>query len=890
MISMTISRLTKPFLAATVACLAISGSAHAQNVPAYIHQDASGNDAFAIGLKAPESQDVVKRHIVVVDTSASQVGAHRVQAHAVVKEIMANLPENHQVALLAIDVDTVRLTDSFVSANSEEIQVALKKLNRRAPLGATDLGSGLASIIDLCDGDQPISVLYVGDGMSAAQLLTLESLDLLTSNLRDAKAMVHSYSVGPKKDINLLSVLAQQTGGCVVVDTAETTVESATQELLNSIQVPAYLPAKIQINSNDAKLATSRRLPLRSDRPLFMVGEGQLKEGDQITVTFEGRPVTLSVEDVELADETFLTAAVKGVKESNGLFAGYPGQKMVISASIDFMNQMEQLRELAQQSIDQNRIGQARGLISAMREINPNSKQAGVLLAAAERKEQVVNILQDDQSDPPAEPVAPPTNDGAEMDLVELEKQRRVIRTEQLTLEVTNLIREARKLAETDAENALNELKSALGTVSAALDINPEAKTQLENRLRSTIQDVQARKEVQELQLSRNLAQKVEREALQRLEAALDLEEEKFQMLLERVRSLMDEGRHEFDDSSFEAAEAVAEEAVRLRPESGTAASAYFKAEAAGQLAKARKLRFLRRDEFLAVLHQVELSHVPFPDEPPVRYPSAEVWQDLTERRKVWKRTNLRKNSPTEEAILKALDEQYNAEFFQVPLQEVFNDIEVNKNIPIQVDPKAVADIDLEDPIDLQLSGVSLRTILKFILEPRDLVYLLKNEVLFITTFQESLEPYNKFVYVYPVGDLVITPIQLNQAAQSIGGSAGGFGNGLQQGGGQGGFGNNQQQGGGQQGGGFGGGGGGFGGGGGGFGSVRPFNAAPAPQNNIQAVPQQINDPAARGILDNILGPQSSIQKTPVKFQARVSDDSAPRLTNESLKNLKKKL
>jgi len=888
MISMTISRLTKPFLAATVACLAVAGSAHAQNVPAYIHQDASGNDAFAIGLKAPESQDVVKRHVVVVDTSASQVGAHRVQAHAVVKEIMENLPEHHQVALLAIDVDTVRLTDNFVSANSEELQVALKKLNRRAPLGATDLGSGLASIIDLCDGDQPTSVLYVGDGMSAAQLLTLESLDLLTSNLRDVKAMVHSYSVGPKKDINLLSVLAQQTGGCVVVDTAETTVQSATHQLLNSIQVPAYLPAKIEINSNDARLATNRRLPLRSDRPLFMVGEGQLNEGDRITVTFAGRPVTLSVEEVELADETFLTAAVQGVKESNGLFAGYPGQKMVVSASIDFMNQNEQLRELAQQSIDQNRIGQARGLISAMREINPNSEQAGVLLAAAERKEQVVNLLQENQ---PAAPAA--ADDDAEMDLVELEKQRRVIRTEQLTLEVTNLIREARKLAETDAENALNELKSALGTVTAALDINPEAKTQLENRLRSAIQDVQARKEVQELRLSRDLAQKVEREALQRLKAELDLEEEKFQMLLERVRALMVEGRKEFDDTSFEAAEAVAEEAVRLRPESGTAASAFFKAEAASQLSKSFKLRFLRRDKFLTVLHQVDLSHVPFPDEPSVQWPSAEVWQDLTERRKVWKRTNLRKNSPTEEALIQELDEEYNAEFFQVPLQEVFNDIEVNKNIPIEIDPKAIADIDLEDPIDLQLSGVSLRTILKFILEPRDLVYLLKNEVLFITTYQESLEPYNKFVYVYPVGDLVITPIQLNQAAQSIGGSAGGFGNGLQQGGGQGGFGNNQQQGGGGfggGGGGFGGGGGGFGGGGGGFGSVRPFNAAPAPQNNIQAVPQQINDPAARGILDNILGPQSSIQKSPVKFQARVTDDGAPRLTNESLKNLKKKL
>ncbi|MBD3676042.1 MAG: hypothetical protein HUJ26_21240, partial [Planctomycetaceae bacterium] len=758
---MTISKLTKPLFAAAVACLAVAGSANAQIAPAYINQDASGNTAFAIGLTAPQNESVVDRHVILVDTSASQVGAHRVQAHAVVKELMSRLPEGHQVALLAIDVEAVPLTESFVTANSDEMAIALKKLSRRAPLGATDLGAGLASIVDLCDGQQPTSVLYVGDGMSAAQLLTLESLDLLTDNLRDSKAMIHSYSVGPKKDINLLSILAQQTGGCLVVDTAETTVESAVGSLIDAIQTPATIPSSINIQSETAALSSNRALPLRSDRPLYLVGEGALQEGDRVEVNYGNQTVSMAVKEEKLTEKSFLTAAVRGVRESKGLFSGYPGKQMMVAASVDFMDQMEQLRELAQQSIDHNRIDQARGLISAMREINPNSEQAGVLLAAAERKEQVVNIIQENKPEPPA------TNDGGDVDLVELEKQRRVIRTEQLTLEVTNLIREARQLAETDADNALNELKSALGTVSAALDINPEAKTQLENRLRSAIQDVTARKAAQELQLSQALAQSVEQEALKRLEAELDLEEEKFQMLLERVRALMVEGRKEFDDSSFEAAEAVAEEAVRLRPESGTAASAYFKAEAAGQLSKTFKLRFLRRDEFLAVLHQVELSHVPFPDEPPVRWPSAEVWQDLTERRKVWKRTNLRKNSPTEEAIIKALDEQYNAEFFQVPLQEVFNDIEVNKNIPIEIDPKAIADIDLEDPIDLQLSGVTLRTILKFILEPRDLVYLLKNEVLFITTFTESLEPYNKFVYVYPVGDLVISPIQLQQAAQT---------------------------------------------------------------------------------------------------------------------------
>lgn len=889
MISMTISRLTKSVL--TVACVAISANAFADDAPAYVHRGDEGQGSFAVGLKAPHTDQVVKRHVIMVDTSASQIGAHRVQSHAVVEQLLMAMPKDHQVSLMALDVQVAPMTKSFVAPQSDEMQVALKLLNRRAPLGATDLGAGLAAIIDQCNSSEQTSVIYIGDGMSAAQLMSFESIGLLTDNLRQANATVSAYAVGPKKDINLLSVIAQQTGGRVIVDTADTKVEQVVADIHSLLQVEAVTPRTIQFDSR-SKLASSKMLPLRSDSPLYLLGEGTLNAGDKIQIAFDSKTETLTVAEQKMENTAFISTAVTGVEESGGLFAGYPGNQMLVSASIDFLDHLQQLREMAEQSIDINRLDQARGLVSAIRELDPNNNQATVLLAAAERKSQVVNLVQDQPV--PSAPTQAADGD-ADVDLVELEKQRRVIRTEQLTLEVSNLIRDARKLADTDADNALNELKSALNTVNSALDIDPEAKTQIANRLRSAIQDVMAKRETQELKKSFERQGQVEREVLTRLRAELELDEEKFQMLLERVRALMIEGRHEFDDKSFEAAESVAEEAVRLRPESGTAASAFFKAEAAGQLAKAFKLRFQRRDEFLAVLHQVELSHVPFPDEPPVRWPSAEVWQDLTERRRIWKRTNLRKNSPTEEAILQALDEEYQAEFFAVPLQEVFNDIEVNKNIPIEIDPKIAGEIDLEDPIELQLSGVSLRTILKFILEPRDLVYLLKNEVLFITTYDESLEAYNKFVYVYPVGDLVITPIELEAAAQARGGSAANQG-GQQnqqggQGGQQGGFGGQQ----GGQGGGFGGGG--FGGGGGGFGSVRPFgiNSAPAPrragpqQNAAPAVPQQIQDPAGRQILNDVLGPQSSIQKSPV-FQARVNDDRAPVLTNESLLKLKKKL
>ena len=33
-------------------------------------------------------------------------------------------------------------------------------------------------------------------------------------------------------------------------------------------------------------------------------------------------------------------------------------------------------------------------------------------------------------------------------------------------------------------------------------------------------------------------------------------------------------------------------------------------------------------------MYQIELSHIPFPDNPPIVYPDAPVWEELSKRRK----------------------------------------------------------------------------------------------------------------------------------------------------------------------------------------------------------------------------------------------------------------
>lgn len=883
---MTSRRSWPTFLAVmAVSALGLSANAGELKAPAYVYHG-SDDAAFAVGLRLPEPTAQITRHVLLVDTSASQIGEHRRQVISVLNELLAQLPADSEVALLATDVQTVDLTEGFVGPHSDSMKSAMQKLQRRAPLGATDLAGALTSVFELNSGSEPVSIGYIGDGMSAARLIEVETLKLLSRELREQKIVVNSYAIGPQTDLQLLAILAQQTGGRILVD-SESSAEQVAGSMVKSLQTGVAYPEELTLSGSEAELIVQSSLPLRSDETLFLLGSGLVSESTMIAATLGDRTIRWNVEPKTAAgNQTFLNAALQNARGTQGLFAAYPNESLLLQSADAFSSQLERMKELAQYTLSTQHFEQAREIALAMRELDPQNVDAGALLVAAQKKEQVVALAQNEQ---PAEQPERVIGD-ADLDLTEQTQQRMALRTQQLTLEINNLITEARKLASSDPSNALVELKKALNDVTSAIDINEVSRDQLIKRLNSVIQEVQSQLEVRQLQQSQSLEKQVQEQALERLREEMELDDEKFEQLLERVRSLMVDGRHGIE-GSFDSAALVAAEAIAIRPESGPATSAFFKSETAMQLERSRRLRFIRAREFLNVLHEVEKSHVPFPDEPPVVWPAAEVWQDLTERRKIWKRTNLRNDSPTEASILQALDEPYQAEFFDMPLTDVIDDIKVNKRIPIIIDPNVIENVDTGQTINLSLSGVSLRSILKMILQPLEMTYIIEDEVMKITTLEEAEQKF--FIYVYPVGDLVITPIALQMATGA--GGQGGFGQGGAFGGQQGG---QNQFGGGGQGGGMGGGGfggGGFGGGGGFF-SVAPPRLFNAPQR--QAAPpagvpnrlqQRINDAEIQQLLNENLGPQSSLDSKPTKFQAQIRDTGAPRLDNNSLQQLKKK-
>ena len=83
------------------------------------------------------------------------------------------------------------------------------------------------------------------------------------------------------------------------------------------------------------------------------------------------------------------------------------------------------------------------------------------------------------------------------------------------------------------------------------------------------------------------------------------------------------------------------------------------------------ELRELRHRNFADSLLENEKALVPFVDEPPIVYPTAEVWEDITRKRAKYKSVDLAGDNERERRIYNALDEDTTLEFLETPLSEV---------------------------------------------------------------------------------------------------------------------------------------------------------------------------------------------------------------------------
>ena len=134
-------------------------------------------------------------------------------------------------------------------------------------------------------------------------------------------------------------------------------------------------------------------------------------------------------------------------------------------------------------------------------------------------------------------------------------------------------------------------------------------------------------------------------------------------------------------------------------------------------------------------MYTIETSAIPFPDEPPIVYPSAPVWEDLSNRRKKFASVDLKASGGAEERINAALTgplKDTGLDYTETPLEQVVNSLQDEYGIPIQLDTPALQDAGLnpQEPITVNLHNIALRSALRLMLKQHQLTYIISNEVL----------------------------------------------------------------------------------------------------------------------------------------------------------------
>ena len=368
---------------------------------------------------------------------------------------------------------------------------------------------------------------------------------------------------------------------------------------------------------------------------------------------------------------------------------------------------------------------------------------------------------------------------------------------------------DARTALGTDPDGVEQSLKSLSEMIKLADALSAETRAQLLTQVQSAIRAARRESGVVKEKVAREREREAQAREQLRIVRDLDLKTQKLKQVMDRFDSLMEEGNF------MEADELVRPEVEKLAPGSNIAAVV----NASGQLqrydSELAQIRLLRHRNFVAALYQAELALIPFPGEPPIIYPSAEKWEEIS--RSPFR--NFRssavdiagKGKSKEQRILDALEADVDLDYPETPLKEVIEDLKERFNIPIVLATKKLeeAAINLETPVTVNFKQISLRAGLRNMLGDLNLTYIIKDEVMQITTPEDAGS--QLITKVYRVGDLVV-PIQASSSLFGLGGQGGMNGGG----GGQGGFGGGMGGGGGGMGGGMGGGG--MGGGGMGMG------------------------------------------------------------------------
>ena len=351
----------------------------------------------------------------------------------------------------------------------------------------------------------------------------------------------------------------------------------------------------------------------------------------------------------------------------------------------------------------------------------------------------------------------------------------------QLLAEIAQKQVTSNKIREQDPKRAMELLAEARAKVESS-GVDPQVRGPLLRRIDRSIEEldkyiVANRAQIELDEANREVLDEVRRRQQAKIEV-----DEKLAKLVEQFNKLMDEER-------YAEAEVLAKRARELDPENPLVRQLMWNSRFVIRNQRNQDLIDNRENGVWSALDSVETSSIPFDDREPYVMPDAKRWEDLTKSRSRLMAEGRSRLTERELEIQKKLRTPVLLQFRETPLSEVLDHLAKLAAVNLHLDEKGLEEegVSSDTPVTIDLTQeISLKSALNLILEPKHLSYVIRDEVLKITS--EQLRDGETYQRVYNVADLV-TPIPnfvpngrtglsgaLSEAYNLTGGAWGGMG------------------------------------------------------------------------------------------------------------------
>lgn len=340
---------------------------------------------------------------------------------------------------------------------------------------------------------------------------------------------------------------------------------------------------------------------------------------------------------------------------------------------------------------------------------------------------------------------------GAESGLMSEAAADQQLKYRKISAELSRQEQAARNLQQSDPRQALEMLKQARVIVE-------------QSTLETTARDILFRRvdrDVQELErfIESNRGKIELNERNQATRAEIEREQKVKVEVQEKVALLVDEFNKLMDEHRYAEAEVVAKRAREVAPDEPVVKQIGLMAKMVIRTNNYNEVADAKEQGFITALHNVDKSAIPFDDNKPFQFGPIQDWQRLTASRKELERMGRRARSEKEIEIEQKLKTPISLRFQEMPLAQVVDELSKLAQINMHLDQRGLAEegVATDTPVTIELSQeISLKSALNLILEPLRLSYVIKDEVLKITS--EHLRDGEIFTVTYNVADLV-TPI-----------------------------------------------------------------------------------------------------------------------------------